>query len=128
MRSILGSCAVTVAAVVALTAATAGAQTQTPAAPPEKMPPKSATQAPISDKKLDATAAAVKNVSAIRQSYEGKLAKATGAEKGRLVDEATNAMTKAVTDQGLSVDEYTSIIEVAQNDPEVRNKLLQRMR
>jgi hypothetical protein len=37
-------------------------------------------------------------------------------------------MTKAVTDQGLSVDEYTSIIEVAQNDAEVRNKLLQRMK
>jgi hypothetical protein len=128
MRSILGSCAVTLATVGALFAATAGAQTQTPTAPPEKMTPKSATPAPISDKKLDATAAAVKNVSAIRQSYEDKLAKASGAEKGRLVDEATNAMTKAVTDQGLSVDEYTSIIEVAQNDPEVRNKLLQRMR
>jgi uncharacterized protein DUF4168 len=128
MRSNLGSCVVTLAAVVALSAATTGTQAQTPTAPPDKATPKSATPAPISEKKLDATAAAVKSVSAIRQSYEDKLAKATGAEKGRLVDEATNAMTKAVTDQGLSVDEYTSIIEVAQNDPEVRSKLLQRMR
>lgn len=128
MRSILGRCAVGFTAVSLMSAAAAVAQTQAPAAPPEKMTPKSATPAPISDKQLDATAAAVKNVSAIRQSYEDKLAKASGAEKGRLVDEATTAMTKAVTEQGLSVDEYTSIIEVAQNDPEVRNKLLQRMK
>ena len=128
MRSILGYGATGLTAVSLLFATAAVAQTPAPAAPSEKATPKSATPAPISDKKLDATAAAVKNVSAIRQSYEGKLAKASGDEKGRLVDEATNAMTKAVTDQGLSIDEYTSIIEVAQNDPEVRNKLLQRMK
>jgi hypothetical protein len=119
---------VSLAAMSLLCATVAVAQTPAPAAPPEKTTPKAATPAPISDKKLDATAAAVKSVSAIRQSYEQKVAQASGAEKGRLVDEATNAMTKAVTDQGLSVDEYTSIIEVAQNDPDVRNKLLQRMR
>ena len=28
-------------------------------------------------------------------------------------------MTKTVADQGLSVDEYKSIVEVVQNDPEV---------
>ena len=35
---------------------------------------------------------------------------------------------KAVTDQGLSVQEYTSILVVAQNDPEVREKIVQRIR
>jgi hypothetical protein len=37
-------------------------------------------------------------------------------------------MEKAVTDQGLSVDEYTTILELAQNDPIVRNKMVQRMK
>ena len=48
----------------------------------------------------------------------------------RLETEAAvrDAMAKAVKEQGLSVEEYTSIIEVAQNDPVVRNKLLQRMK
>jgi hypothetical protein len=32
-----------------------------------------------------------------------------------------------VTDQGLSVMEYDSILEVAQNDPEVREKIGQRI-
>jgi hypothetical protein len=36
-------------------------------------------------------------------------------------------MLKAVTDQGLSVAEYNSILEVAQNDPGVRAKIRQRM-
>jgi hypothetical protein len=35
---------------------------------------------------------------------------------------------KAVTDQGLSVEEYTSIMVVAQNDPMVRQKILQRLK
>ena len=35
---------------------------------------------------------------------------------------------KMVTDQGLSVEEYDSILEVAQNDPDVREKIRQRIR
>ena len=34
---------------------------------------------------------------------------------------------KAVTDRGLSVEEYTSILEVAGNDPDVRQKIIQRI-
>jgi hypothetical protein len=44
------------------------------------------------------------------------------------VDEANKALVKAVTDQGLSVEEYTSIMVVAQNDPAVRQKIVQRMK
>jgi hypothetical protein len=41
---------------------------------------------------------------------------------------ATSRRRKAITDQGLSVEEYDSILEVAQNDPEVREKIRQRIR
>ena len=88
----------------------------------EARPP--APAADISEQKLDAAAKAVKNVSTIRDSYEQKLVKAPADQKAKLADEASDAMAKAVKDQGLSVEEYTSIIEVAQNDPVVRNKLL----
>jgi hypothetical protein len=37
-------------------------------------------------------------------------------------------MEKAVTDQGLSIDEYTTILAVAQKDPIVRDKLIQRLK
>jgi ribosome-binding protein aMBF1 (putative translation factor) len=48
-------------------------------------------------------------------------------ERNRLAEDAHNALVKAVTDRGLSVEEYTSILEVAENDPDVREKLLQRI-
>lgn len=127
MKSTLGFCAMTLVAAGLAAMPVATVQAQAPAAPPAT---KSSPTAPsnITDNKLDATAAAVKKVSVIRQTYEEKVAQAPAADKGRLVEEATNAMTKAVTDQGLSVDEYVAIIEVAQNDQAVRDKLLQRLK
>jgi hypothetical protein len=103
------------------------AQDKSPA-PSPAAPGRTTTPTLISDSKLDATAAAVKRVTAVKETYDQKMAKASGAEKERLVTEATNAMTKAVTDQGLSIEEYGAIIQVAQNDPVVREKLIQRLK
>ena len=98
----------------------ANAQMNSPQASPQ-------TQSTISDEKLNAAAAAIRQVSSIQQSYQGKI-EAAPSDKQRLTIEANDAMAKAVTDQGLSVDEYNSIISTAQNDPAVREKLSQRMR
>ena len=81
----------------------------------------------ISDQKLDAAAAAIGQLTIIRQSYEQKIAEAPPSDKQHITDEATNAMKKAVTDQGLSVDEYNTIVQTAQNDPTFRQKLVQRI-
>jgi len=62
----------------------------------------------ISDQKLDATAAALKRIASLQQDFRQQMA-------------------KAVTDQGLSIDEYADIMDVAQKDPAVREKLLQRV-
>lgn len=43
------------------------------------------------------------------------------------MSEANEAITKAVTDQGLSVEEYGRIIQVAVNDPDLRRKILERL-
>jgi Domain of unknown function (DUF4168) len=53
---------------------------------------------------------------------------AAPSDKERIANEAMDALTKAVTDQGLSVEEYGSILEVAQNDPDIREKIRQRIR
>ena len=63
----------------------------------------------IPDKKLDAAAAALKRIAGLRHDFREQMA-------------------KAVTDQGLSIDEFKSIMELAQNDPGVRNKLLERLK
>jgi Domain of unknown function (DUF4168) len=81
----------------------------------------------ITEQKLDAAAAALERVIGLQKTYEQRLAQAEQADKERIVEEANDALTKAVADQGLSVEEYSSILEMAQNDPEVRGKLLQRI-
>ena len=43
------------------------------------------------------------------------------------IEEADSALEKAVKDHGLSMDEYDTILQTAQNDPAVREKLLQRL-
>ena len=92
-------------------------------------PPGPSTSAPdLSDQKLSAVAAALERVASLQRDYRQRIAEAEApAEKERLVEEANNELTKAVTEQGLSVEEYESILGVAQDNPEIRNKILQRI-
>jgi Domain of unknown function (DUF4168) len=83
----------------------------------------------LSDQKLSAVAAALERVASLQKDYRQRAAEAEEpAEKERIVAEAHNEFTKAVTDQGLSVEEYASILDMAQDDPKIREKLLQRFR
>lgn len=128
MQSIAKLCAVSFAA-AGFMFTPANAQQDQPSSAPSQTPPGPTNPSRnIPDNKLDAAAAAVKSVSVIRSDFEKKLAKASDTEKDRIVDEADNAMTKAVTDQGLSVEEYSTILKLAQNDFVVRDKLLQRLK
>jgi hypothetical protein len=81
------------------------------------------------DQKLSATAAAMERVVSLQKNYRQRIAEAEApAEKERIVAEANNELTKAVTEQGLSVEEYTSILDAARDNPEIRDKLLQHIR
>ncbi len=97
--------------------------------PPTQRPPTQAISPTpnVSEQKLDQTAAAIKNVQAVRSTYAEKLSAASPDEKGKIVTEANAAMQKAVTDQGLSVDEYNSIVQLAQSDPSVRERIVKRL-
>ena len=81
----------------------------------------------IPDQKLDATAAAIGRMESIKKDYRYRIEMAPSSEKERIADEGKGALMKAVTDQGLSVDEFTSILTVAQNDPVVGKKIIQRI-
>jgi P2-related tail formation protein len=97
-----------------------------PPANAQQFAPELSTAAPpISDQKLDAAAAALEQVAPLQQAYRQRLAQAaTPSDQDRIVAEARGAMTKVVNDQGLSVGEFNSIIEIAKDDPEVRVKVL----
>jgi Domain of unknown function (DUF4168) len=83
----------------------------------------------LSDQKLSAVAAALERIASLQKDYRQRIAEAEApAEKERIVAEARNEFTKAVTEQGLSVEEYASVLDMAQDDPAIRDKLLQRIR
>jgi hypothetical protein len=48
--------------------------------------------------------------------------------EGTAPGEVMTALARAVTDQCLAVEEYSSILEVVQTNPEVREKIRQRIR
>ena len=89
-------------------------------------PGPSSSSTDLSDQKLDAAAAALGRVMSLQKDYRQRIAQAE-AQKERIVDEAKNEFTKAVTEQGLSLDEYASILDKARDYPEIRDKLLQRI-
>jgi hypothetical protein len=67
---------------------------------PQARPQGQSPSPTISDQKLDAAASAIGQLTSIRESYEQKIAEAPPSDKQHITDEATNAMKKAVTDQG----------------------------
>ena|SRR5437870_9228871 len=95
----------------------------------QSQPPDASDQTPnISDQKLDAAASAIQQVAGIKEDYQQRLEAAAPSDRERIADEAKTAMVKAVTDQGLSLQEYSSILVVAQKDADVREKIVQRLR
>ena len=83
--------------------------------------------ASIPNQKLDAAAAAMQRVASLKRDYLKLLEDAAPDDQPRIVTEASSALEKAVTDQGLSVEEYTTIVEMAENDVQVRQKIIERM-
>jgi hypothetical protein len=92
--------------------------------------PAPSTSAPeLSDQKLDAVAAALERIASLQKDYRQRIAEAAApADKERIVTEVHGGFTKPVTDQGLSLEEYASILDMARDDSEIRSKLLQRIR
>jgi Domain of unknown function (DUF4168) len=81
----------------------------------------------ISDTKLDATAHAIEHVQSVKEDYQQRLDAAPASDKPRIAEEAEAALEKAVSDQGLTVAEYNAIINEADRDPEIREKLIERL-
>ncbi len=130
MRLFTGPLAATILTVGCYLSIPANVMAQSPQpGPSQPAQPGPSTTAPnLSDQKLSAAAAALERVVSLQQDYRQRIAAADApAEKERIVAEANNELANAVTQQGLSVEEYESILNTAREDPEVRGKILQRI-
>jgi len=89
-----------------------------------------AAAADVSAVELDAFVAAVDAVMSIEQTYAARLDEVEGdqAQQQQLMEEARTEMMAAVNETpDIDVDRYVEIIELAQNDPELRADLTDRM-
>jgi hypothetical protein len=125
MRMVECSFAAALTAACLVLVPAANGQTPAPPSPGQTAPEQTPN---LSDQKLDQMAAAVKQVASVKQDYQQRLATAAPSDQQRIAEEAGDALEKAVTDQGLSVEEFNTIIVVAQNDPNVLEKIRQRLR
>ncbi|MDP9634441.1 MULTISPECIES: DUF4168 domain-containing protein [unclassified Ensifer] len=83
----------------------------------------------ISDQKIQAFAVAYLQVDKVRQAYSAKIEATTdAAAKEKLQTEASKQMVEAVeSSSAISVEEYSSILTAAQNDPALAKKVQEKI-
>ncbi len=79
----------------------------------------------VSDAMVHRVGKAIRNVTMVRQQYTQQ-AQASKSSQARqdLDTQAQRDMAKAVTDQGLTLQQYDQVIQMAQADPTLRQRLL----
>ena len=82
-------------------------------------------QGSVSDALVHKVGTALRQASDIRQKYSARAGSAsTPEQKQALSGQAETEMLKAINDQGLSVQQYNQVIQMAQADPTLRQRLL----
>jgi hypothetical protein len=104
---------------VALALAPVAAFAQSAQAPSEAQ-----AGASIPDGTIHKAGAALHDVAAVNQKYLGQMEKASPDQKQNLSAQANAEAVQAIQSHGLSVDQYTSVIRTARNDPQVKQRLL----
>lgn len=114
----------------ALTMSTVAAQTQ-PQRPQQQRGPQSQTQqSAVSDKEIQAFAAAATEVRQLNQKWIAQVresAKQGPDAEQKTRQQAMAEMTQAVEKKGLSIDRYSVILDQTQTDPELNRKVQERM-
>lgn len=101
-----------------------------PAASAQATPPKAEQPAPsYSDAELKSFAVAALQVQRINDVYLPKLKSAGTPEEQKQVEKtATAEMVKAVEKEGMSVDKYKQIMNHAQSNPEIAERVMQHIK
>lgn len=78
----------------------------------------------VTDQQLETFAVAALEVQKINQTYQPKISQAESPEDQKvLYDKATQEMTQAIRDSGMSVEQYNKLTTVVQSDPELSQRL-----
>ena len=79
----------------------------------------------LAEKNLEPFADAYKEVTQIHNSYEQRIVKSDEqAQVNALQQEANDKMSKAVTNHGLTVEDYNTIFNAIKNDPTLKEEFM----
>ena len=87
-------------------------------------PPASGQTAAPDTATINKAGAALHDVALVQEKYQSKINSAAPAQKQTLTTQANAEAVQAIQSRGLSVQEYTNVIRVARNDPQVKQQLL----
>lgn len=107
---------------LAVIVAPAGALAQT--AGGANAPATNGAAATVPDTTVQKAGLALRKVTQLRQSYGERIRTAAPAQQQSLAKEARTSAVKAVQDEGLTIDQYNSVIRLAQADPDLRRRLI----
>jgi hypothetical protein len=95
-----------------------------PAQAPASRATPNAPGASITDGTIGKAGAALRDVAKLQEKYQGKMESATPEQKQGLSEQANAEAVQAIQSHGLSVQEYSSVVRTAQNNPQVKQRLL----
>ncbi|MBD0272412.1 MAG: DUF4168 domain-containing protein [Acetobacteraceae bacterium] len=111
-------------AALGLAAAPLGAQQAPPATTPMAEQGTQAGGAQVPEATVQRAGAAIRDLSGIQARYTQRMQGAQPAEHQAIAEEAAGAAEAALAAQGLTVDEYNSVIRLAQADQSLRERLI----
>jgi hypothetical protein len=106
--------AAALAAALGLGATPLGAQQATPGSP----------AASVSEVTVQRTGAAIRDISGIQARYTQRMQAAQPAERAAIEQEANGAAEAALSSRGLTIEEYDTVIRLAQADEGLRERLV----
>ena len=97
------------------------APNQTPSSPLE---PASPPAPAIPDETIGKVGAALRDVAKLQEKFQGQMEMASPAQKRGLSEQANAEAVQAIQSHGLSVQEYSSVVRTAQNNPQIKQRVL----
>jgi hypothetical protein len=79
---------------------------------------------PIPDQTIGKAGAALHDVAKLQQKYQGQMDSASPQQKQGLSEQANAEAVQAIQSHGISVQEYSNVVRTAQNNPQVKQRLL----
>jgi hypothetical protein len=94
-------------------------------AAPDQQPASQAGPAAIPDTTIGKAGAALHDVAKLQEKYQGKMDSASPEQKKDLGAQANAEAVQAIQSHGISVQEYSNVVRTAQNNPQIKQRLLE---